>query len=439
MKTISLLVAAIVLLAGTAAQADTFGTGGNQFTIDFVTISGDASSANGTNISGADPGHSWYKAFSDPGNFRIAVYEVTNDQWDKFKDSLGVPVTGSDGAYDANPWFFGANVPTNNASWFEAAQFVNWLNTSTGHHAAYKFTGTQGTSDYALDTWGMAEADNGVNLYRHKDAVYYLPAEDEWVKAGYWNGSDLQTYATKTGETLFQGNGGNGGWNYWDGDSGPDGSEEGPWAVGSGSEELNGTYDMMGNVFEWMEGLGATTTYAPSSPRGLLGGPYNGNSSNMTSYNRNSISPYTEDNSFGFRVASEIPEPATLSLLTVTKGSGSGIYAEGEVVPISADPVTPGMVFDEWAGDTSGVADVEASDTTITMPNADATVTATYTHDGDLNKDGIVNIVDLNMVLIAWGKSGAAISDPRTDVYADGTIDIADLNVVLIDWGQTAE
>jgi len=27
----------------------------------------------------------------------------------------------------------------------------------------------------------------------------------------------------------------------------------GPWDVGSGSQELNGTYDMMGNVQEWME------------------------------------------------------------------------------------------------------------------------------------------------------------------------------------------
>jgi formylglycine-generating enzyme required for sulfatase activity len=81
-------------------------------------------------------------------------------------------------------------------SWYEAAQFVNWLNTSTGHQAAYKFTGTQGQSDYALDTWSPAEAYGGTNLYRHKDAMYYMPTEDEWVKAAYWNGSSLQTWAT---------------------------------------------------------------------------------------------------------------------------------------------------------------------------------------------------------------------------------------------------
>ena len=156
----------------------------------------------------------------------------------------------------------GANVPTNNVSWYEAAQFVNWLNTSTGHQAAYKFTGTQGTSNYTFATWSPAEAAGGTNLYRNKDAFYYLPTEDEWVKAAYWNGTTLQTYATKAGESLTQGNGTSGtGWNYYD--NGYATSPHGPWNVGSGSEELNGTYDMMGNVWEWMESPWTAATMAP--------------------------------------------------------------------------------------------------------------------------------------------------------------------------------
>ena len=44
---------------------------------------------------------------------------------------------------------------------------------------------------------------------------YYLPTEDEWVKAAYWNGTASQTYATKAGQSLTQGNGTSGtGWNY---------------------------------------------------------------------------------------------------------------------------------------------------------------------------------------------------------------------------------
>ncbi|KKK63991.1 hypothetical protein LCGC14_2988720, partial [marine sediment metagenome] len=65
----------------------------------------------------------------------------------------------------------------------------------------------------------------------HKDAFYYLPTEEEWVKAAYWNGTTLQDYATKAGDSLHQGDGlGGTGWNYYD-VSGY--AVWGPWDVGS--------------------------------------------------------------------------------------------------------------------------------------------------------------------------------------------------------------
>ncbi|MHC4562559.1 MAG: formylglycine-generating enzyme family protein [Planctomycetota bacterium] len=302
----------LVMLAGlctvSAASADTFGTGANQFALDFVTISGDASSANGTAINQYAPGDYRYKAFSDPRyDYRIGTCEITNDQWDKFEAELGVPVTGDPAdAYNQGPDFTGANVPIGNVSWYEAAQFVNWLNTSTGHQAAYKFTGTQGTSTYALDIWGAAEADNGTNFFRHKDAFYFLPTEDEWVKAGYWNGTSLQPYATKPGDTLHQGDGASGtGWNY----DYPDGQ---PWDVGSGSEEVNGTFDMMGNVREWMESHDGNDLGAGSA-HGMRGGSFDYLTGLSSSY-RTAYSPYFELYNTGLRVAS-IPEPCSLGLL----------------------------------------------------------------------------------------------------------------------------
>jgi formylglycine-generating enzyme required for sulfatase activity len=256
----------------------------------------------------------------------MGIYEITNDQWTKFQVSLGVPVTGGAAAYweqpayDQSPHFTGLSVPTDNASWYEAAQFVNWLNTSTGHHEAYKFTGTQGTSNYVLAVWSPAEASGGTNLFRHKDAKYYLPTEDEWVKAAYWNGTALQTYATRSGQTMFQGNGTNGGWNYYvDYDNGPAGPAEGPWAVGSGSQELNGTFDMMGNVFEWMESPHFAGDYTAAANRQHRGGSYNGAyvSYCASFYRQVSSSPDYEGSGTGFRVASQLPEPATLALLAL--------------------------------------------------------------------------------------------------------------------------
>lgn len=64
--------------------------------------------------------------------------------------------------------------------------------------------------------------------------------------------------------------------------------------------------------------------------------------------------------------------------LTVTNGSGSGSYEEADVVPIVADAPATGYAFDAWTGDTAGIADVNAASTTITMPAADAAITATY-------------------------------------------------------------
>ncbi len=296
--------AAILLAAGRTGAADTFGTGENQFTIDFVMISGSTNPTSGWGIVN--------------NHYRIGVYEITNAQWDKFNASLGVPVTGDPTvAYDEDSYWTGANVPTNRVSWYEAAQFLNWLNTSSGHQAAYKFTGTQGTSDYTLATWSASEADNGTNLYRHKDAFYYLPTEHEWVKAGYWNGTTLQIYATKAGESLHQGDGVTGtGWNYYSGGYATDAC--GPWALGSGSEELNGTFDMMGNVREWPESPYSDPNYGAGSNRGERGGSYYWEDYALASSSRPSYStPGYESPDLGFRVASEIPEPATMAVFAL--------------------------------------------------------------------------------------------------------------------------
>jgi formylglycine-generating enzyme required for sulfatase activity len=319
MRKVRVLIILVCLLATVNfASADTFGTGDNAFDIDFVPISGDASSANGTNISGYSPGDSAYKTFSDPGNdYRIGTYEITNAQWTKFKAAYDA-VTGGESGYGKDPYWTGSSVPTNCTSWYEAAQFVNWLNTSKNYQPAYKFTGDIHTSSYTLGVWSSQEAD-GTNLYRNKNAKYFLPTENEWVKAAYWNGSSLQNYATKAGETLFQGNGSNGGWNYYN--NGYAINPYGPWAVGSGSQELNGTYDMMGNVWEWMESPYYTGEHLSGSIRNCRGGSYYSGALydfnagyGLASSFRGYTAPYDENGTLGFRVAS-IPEPATLLLL----------------------------------------------------------------------------------------------------------------------------
>jgi sulfatase modifying factor 1 len=135
------------------------------------------------------------------------------------------------------------------------------------------------------------------------------------VKAAYWDGTQLRTYATAG--TLFQGDGVSGtGWNYYKGAAVYD--PWGPWDVDSGSEELNGTLNMMGNMLEWMENPHNDAAYGTTSNRTTLGGAYNyGDYSLASSYRNLNWAPQTPSGFIGFRVASAIPEPGTVTLISL--------------------------------------------------------------------------------------------------------------------------
>jgi len=130
--------------------------------------------------------------------------------------------------------------------------------------------------------------------------------------------------------------------------------------------------------------------------------------------------------SAGYQVASGGPTYT----LTVNSGTGDGNYTEGTVVDINADSPPSGQTFDAWIGDTSGIADVNAASTTLTMPAADATITATYvaapsytltvnsgTGDGDYTEGTVVDI-----------SADAAPSGKVFDVWTGDTTGIADVN-----------
>jgi len=124
--------------------------------------------------------------------------------------------------------------------------------------------------------------------------------------------------------------------------------------------------------------------------------------------------------------------------LTVNSGSGSGLYLYAAVVPIQADPAPTGMVFDQWIGDTAGVADVHEPETTISMSSSAVEVTAAYESPlpGDLDGSGLVGQGDLDIVLDNWGDCPPA--DPRSDPSGDGFVGQGDLDIVLGHWGESA-
>ncbi|NNC90446.1 MAG: SUMF1/EgtB/PvdO family nonheme iron enzyme, partial [Akkermansiaceae bacterium] len=159
------------------ATADTFGSGANEFTMDFTAIA-----------SGATPDTTGYGTVAE--EFRMGRNEVSERMIAAYNALSGGPSITLDTR--------GPDKPATNLSWNEAARFVNWLNTSTGKSAAYKFTTGGANDNIALWTAGDAGYDPA-NPFRNSDAFYFLPSEDEWYRAAYYDPDAALYYDYPTG------------------------------------------------------------------------------------------------------------------------------------------------------------------------------------------------------------------------------------------------
>ncbi|AQQ09838.1 aerobic sulfatase maturase family protein [Sedimentisphaera cyanobacteriorum] len=244
--------------------------------LDFVTIGNAGNAADSTGYGAVDYA------------YQIGKYEITNGQWNAFVSAAGAPTGNPSHAYDGSAYWTGTNVPTNSVSWYEAAQFCNYLTSGDRYSGAYNFS-------QSGDFLGVDRA-SAISAY---GTTYVIPTEDEWYKAAYYTGSGYSLYANGTNTAPIAGTDTN--YDYVIGQ---------PWevGVGNGTQEQNGTYDMMGNVWEWNEAL----ISGPS--RGIRGGSYYVSDFDLSSSIRGSGYPNNESISVGFRVAS-VPEPCSLVLL----------------------------------------------------------------------------------------------------------------------------
>ena len=294
---IAALFAAFTLDIQPAAQADTFGTSGNEFTIDWVTV-GDPGNAADTTGYGAVP----YE-------YRVGTYEITQDAITKATASGMANVT-------AGPWT--GSQPAARITWYEAAAFVNWLNTSTGKTAAYNLTFSSGSWSMTLWSSGDAWQAGGENLYRNKDAFYFLPSENEWYKAAYYNpgGSDYFLYPTASSSVpTAVASGTNAGTAVYNS------AASVPAIVDStGGLSPYGTMGQGGNVWEWNESAFGGTNSSPSENRAFRGGGWVSTEDFLRSSVRGNFDPRDGSDSIGFRVAS-VPEPSTYALLLMA-GAG---------------------------------------------------------------------------------------------------------------------
>jgi formylglycine-generating enzyme required for sulfatase activity len=258
--------------------------------------------------------------------YRIGTYEVTNGQYREFLNAKatledphglynelmaqppgGIERTGA-GTLD-DPWTYlpsgGDSTwdsrPVNFVGFWDAARFINWLH--------------NGQADGDTETGAYANLGNEATFTRLPEAQFFIPTENEWYKAayydphkpigpGYWEfptrGDVKPSNDPQPGADLE-----NGSANY----SGPGTMPVGGYSA-KPSTSAYGTYDQGGNLWEWNE------TFVVDDFFGLRGGSFD-NTYGLEASHRDSYPAFFENRIMGFRVAAPIPEPATAYLLVL--------------------------------------------------------------------------------------------------------------------------
>ncbi len=282
--------------------------------------------------------------------YAIGKYEVTLNQYRDFlaavavtdtyglyNEGMGVDLnisgitrTGSPGSY-AYAVIGDGNRPVTYVSWYDAARFSNWLHNgqpSTGSQTA----GTTETGAYALN-----EATSGFGFSKGGGAQYWIPSENEWYKAAYYQpavaGGDADGYwlypmqtnsvpysdqpAGATPDNTRVGN-------FYADDGLANGYDDGlavytggnvltPVGAYTLSDSYYGTFDQGGNVWEWNDAI-------ISSLPGLRGGSWYFNEGYLLSSVRVfGGDPAFEDFNRGFRIAT-VPEPTVSVSLMLAGG-----------------------------------------------------------------------------------------------------------------------
>jgi len=269
--------------------------------------------------------------------YNIATKEVNISQYTEFLNAVaktdinglynesmgsnlniaGITRTGSSGSYVYTAIAGSGNRPVTYVSWNDSARFVNWLHNGQG-------SGSTETGVYNMSSPTPPP--------RSGTATYWIPSENEWYKAAYYDPSvsgpeqDYWLYPTRS--NIAPGNeigAGANQANYYAGDYSVTQSDASSYSssqnyltdggVFTSSASFYGTYDQGGNVWEWND------TVISDSIRGFRGGSWDFFDDNLQSSTRGGYDSTIEDYAVGFRVAS-VPEPSTAVLILI----GGGVF-----------------------------------------------------------------------------------------------------------------
>ncbi len=257
--------------------------------------------------------------------YRIGTYEVTNSQYAVFlnaKDPTGANALGlysaslgtdtiNGGITFDNSRIAGSkyavmsghgNLPVSYVTWYSTIRFANWTNNGQGdsdtESGAYTLLG------------GTPTPTNATTIARNPTARAFLPSENEWHKAAYYNPLTQTYFRYATGSGILP--------NYLldPQDSNAANYTPGGWpnpdynlAIGhvtdvgafASSPSPYGTFDQSGNVWEWTE---ATILVGSTAFRAMRGGTYSEIWDHLTAAYRGSGPPDGDYVGVGFRLAS---------------------------------------------------------------------------------------------------------------------------------------
>lgn len=232
--------------------------------------------------------------------YNVGRYEVTNAQYAVFlnakaasdPDGLyntnmstvagslgGITRSGAMGSYTYGTIAGRENHPVNHVSFWDAVRFANWLHNGMG-------SGDTETGAYTLTPDGITAN----TITRNAGWRWAVTSESEWYKAAYYQpasqGGDVDSYwlysiSSNSEPTTAQANFGN--------------SAGGVVPVTSFTANVNGTFNMGGNVWEWTETI-------TGGNRMVRGSSYGEEAYQLSSVDRFNWGSSNSHASVGFRV-----------------------------------------------------------------------------------------------------------------------------------------